>query len=57
VKEIDELQVIMPWCLDIASIDFARHADGTQIVVAAGARVFIYDVDGNPTHALKGHTV
>lgn len=32
-------------------------ADGSQLVVAAGARVFVYDLEGNPVHSLKGHGV
>jgi hypothetical protein len=32
-------------------------ADGSQLVAAAGARVFVYDTEGNVVHALKGHTV
>lgn len=41
----------------IISSQLLCTADGQQIVVAAGARVFLYDLDGNPVHALKGHTV
>ena len=26
-------------------------------MVAAGARVIVYDLEGNPVHTLKGHTV
>ena len=33
------------------------YADGLQLVAAAGARVFVYDLGGTPVYALKGHLV
>jgi hypothetical protein len=42
-------------CWPVTSEMYA--ADGQQVVVAAGARVFVYDLQGNPVQALKGHTV
>jgi hypothetical protein len=43
--------------VQVVSVKSIHSADGTQLVAAAGARVFVYDIEGNPIHALKGHAV
>lgn len=32
-------------------------ADGEHLVVGAGSRVIVYDLDGTPINTLKGHQV
>eukprot|EP00892_Ulva_mutabilis_P005266 jgi/Ulvmu1/3110/UM015_0150.1 len=43
---------------DVRTVVYALafRPDGLQLVAAAGARVFVYDLSGNPVHALKGHS-